>query len=33
MSDTTVEAVQVRLIEALRARDEAKRAEWEKAYQ
>jgi hypothetical protein len=31
--DTTVESAQTRLLQALRARADAKRAEWERAYQ
>jgi 3-methyladenine DNA glycosylase AlkD len=33
LPDTIVDSAQARLIQALRARGEAKRAEWEKAYQ
>ena len=33
MADTNLESAEARLLQALRARGEAKRAEWEKRYQ
>ena len=33
MADTNLESAEARLLQALRARGEAKRAEWEQRYQ